>query len=222
MADAPDVPEFRQISPTMRVDALLSDWRAELLPELSAEEKERRLYERAWSSYLDGDFGFGLWCWLECDRLTNAFKGSVREVTRVLGAGHYLGFSHRRAIAAQVPLDRVYRPRKGDMSTPRTDAFVLPAYQVLCVYAVRAKEGDAKSRALLEIALGELEERRRADPFIPHFETFRRLLERPASGSPSPPPPSSAASPDAPVRDAPSSPGPTPTRPPRRRGRGPK
>ena len=138
MADASDVPTFRELSPTMRVDALLSDWRAELLPELSAEEKERRLYERAWSAYQEGDFGFGLWCWFECDRLTNAFKGSVREVTRVLGAGRYLGFSHRSAFSGRIPLERVFRPRKGDMCTPRPDAFLLPSYQVLCVYAVRA------------------------------------------------------------------------------------
>lgn len=177
----------------MRVDALLSDWRAELLPELAPEERERRLYDRAWSAYLEGDFGFGLWCWFECDRLTNALRGGVRDVTRVLGSGRYLGFSHRRAIAERVPLDRVYRPRKGDMSTPRTDAFVLPAYQVLCVYAVRAKAGDAKSRALLDIALGELEERRRADPFTPHFETFRRLLDRPEATGTSPPYPPTPA-----------------------------
>ena len=163
----------------MRVDVMVSDWRAELLPELSAEEQERRLYSQAWEAYLEGDFGFGLWCWFECDRLTNAFKGSVREVTRVLGPGKYLGFSHRRAIAEKVPIERVYRPRKGDMSTPRPDAYVLPAYQLLCVYAVRAHSGDAKAKALLEIALGELDERRRADPFTPHFETFRRLLEGP-------------------------------------------
>ena len=194
MADAPDVPVFRDLSPSMRVDALISDWRAGLPPELSQEEKEQRLYGEAWDAYLAGDYGFGLWCWHECDRLTNALGGSVREVTRVLGAGHYLGFSHRRALAARVPLDRVYRPRKGDMSTPRPDAFVLPAYQLLCVYLVQAASGDRKAQAQYEIALGELEERRRADPYLKHFETFRSLFERqsrlkdtPASASPSPP-----------------------------------
>lgn len=178
----------------MRVDALLSDWKAEIPPEVSSEERERRLYEHPWESYLAGDYGFGLWCWYECDRLTNAFEGSVRDVTRVVGAGRYLGFSHRRAIAEQLPLDRVYRPRKGDMSTPRTDAIILPGYQLLCVYLVRAGGGDPKSRAQLEIALGELEERRRADPYLKHFETFRTLFERqqsrpPASSSPAAPGP---------------------------------
>jgi hypothetical protein len=162
----------------MRVAALLADWRAELPPEVTQEAREQQLYGHAWEEYLEGDYGFGLWCWLECDRLTNAFNGSVRDVTRVVGPGRYLGFSHRRAIAEVLPLDKVYRPRKGDMSTPRPEAFVLPHYQLLCVYAVRAKQGDAKAKAQYAIALGELEERRRADPFLRHFETFAKLLDR--------------------------------------------
>jgi hypothetical protein len=198
------VPAFRELSATMRVDVLLSDWRAALEPQLSSEAKESKLYAQAWEAYLEGDYGFGLWCWFECDRLTNAFQGKVGEVTRVVGPGRYLGFSHRKAIAARIPMEKVYRPRKGDMSTPRTDAIILAGYQLLCVYAVRAHEGDAKAKALYEIALGELEERRRADPFIRHFDTFRRLLERPAA--PSEPP---AAAPSPPV---PSS------RPPRKKG----
>jgi hypothetical protein len=168
----------------MRVEALVSDWRAELAGiGGSAEEQERGLFGRAFEEYLEGDYGFGLWCWHECDRLTNAFNGSVREVTRVLGPGKYVGFSHRRALAEAVPVDRIYRPRKGDMSTPRTDAFVLPHYQVLCVYLVRARSGDRKAKAQLDIAMGELEDRRRADPFLRHFETFKRLLERPTGGA---------------------------------------
>jgi len=180
------------------VDVLVGDWRSELPPEANAEEKERLLYERVWAAYQEGDYGFGVWCWYECDRLTNAFGGSVREVTRVLGEGRYLGFSHRRAIAEKVPLEKVYRPRKGDMSTPRTDAFVLPHYQVLCVYLVRAATGDARAKATLAIALGELEDQRRADPFLRHFETFRDLLAR-TSGNPSPPPPVGAADARAPA-----------------------
>jgi hypothetical protein len=202
MADPAPVPPMKAFSATMRVDALVSDWKAEVAPELPTEEREQRIYAEAFQAYLEGDYGFGLWCWYEVDRLTNAFNGAVREVTRVLGPGKYLGFSHRRAIAEKVPLERVYRPRKGDMSTPRTDALVLPHYQVLCVYAVRAKTGDAKAKAQLEIALGELEDRRRADPFLKHFETFRRLLDRPtgpgASAAPTTvepaPPPAAAAS----------------------------
>lgn len=172
------VPAFREFSASMRVDALLSDWKAEILPELPAEERERQLYERGFQAYLEGDYGFGVWCWHECDRLTNAFDGRVREVTRVLGDGRYFGFTHRRAVAERVPLERVYRPRKGDMSTPRTDAVVLPGYQLLCAYLVHAEQGDRKAKAQLEIALGELEERRRADPYFRHFETFRTLFER--------------------------------------------
>lgn len=183
MSDPPGVPTFREFSSTKHVDVLVADWRAVLPPEVTAPEQEKRLYAQAWDSYLEGDYAFGVWCWFECDRLTNAFNGSVKEVTAVLGLGHYLGFSHRRAIAERVPLDRVYRPRKGDMSTPRPDAVVLASYQLMCVYAVRAQAGDAKSKALLEIAVGELEERRRADPFVKHYETFRRLLDRPASPS---------------------------------------
>ncbi|HZY69463.1 MAG TPA: hypothetical protein VFF67_00595 [Thermoplasmata archaeon] len=175
------VPPQKTFSPTMRVDANLNDWRAELPPEMPQEERERTLYGRAWEAYLEGDFGFGLWLWYESDRLTNAFGGSVREVTRVVGPGRYFGFSHRRAVAEALPLDRVYRPRKGDMSTPRPEAYVLAHYQLLCVYAVRAKGGDAKAKALYTIALGELEDRRRADPFLRHYETFVRLLERPAA-----------------------------------------
>jgi hypothetical protein len=178
MAEPVAVPGFRVFSPTKRVDLLLADWKAELGPELGAEELERQLYGRALAEYLGGDYGFGLWCWFECDRLTNAFDGRVAEVTRVLGEGHYLGFSHRRAVCEKVPLDRVYRPRKGDMSTPRPEAIVLAQYQLLCLYATQAAAGDPKSKAQLEIALGELEERRRADPFVRHFETFRRLLDR--------------------------------------------
>jgi hypothetical protein len=178
MAGPAPVPTFKTLSPTMRVDALLSDWRAELPPELSPAERERKLYDAAWAAYLEGDYGFGLWCWHECDRLTIALGGGLREATRLLGPGKYLGFSHRKAIAERVPIELVHRPRKGEMSTPRTEAIVLPHYQVLCVYAVRAEGGDRKAKAQLEIALGELEERRRADPYLSFFETFRQLLGR--------------------------------------------
>jgi len=180
----------------MRVDVLISDWRAGLDPDSSEEEKERRLYGEAWSAYLDGDYGFGLWCWHECDRLTSNLNGNVREVTRILGPGRYFGFSHRKAVAEAVPVERIYRPRKGDMSTPRTDAFVLPHYQVLCVYLVRAGSGDPKAKAQLEIALLELEERRRADPFLKYFETFRDLLARSTGASrPADPAPAPASAP---------------------------
>jgi hypothetical protein len=172
------VPAFRVFSPTKRVDVFLSDWKAELAPERGPEELEREVYGRALAEYLEGDYAFGLWCWFECDRLTNAFQGKVAEVTRVVGEGRYLGFSHRRAICEKVPLDRVYQPRKGDMSTPRPEAVVLAPYQRLCVYAVLAAQGHARARAQLEIAQSELGERRRADPYLAHFETFRKLLER--------------------------------------------
>jgi hypothetical protein len=178
---------MREFSPSMRMDVLVSDWRAALEPELSEEEKERTLYGRAWEAYLEGDYGFGLWCWHECDRLTDNLNGNVREVTRILGPGRYFGFSHRKAVAEAVPVDRIYRPRKGDMSTPRTDAFVLPHYQVLCVYLVRSQTGDPKAKAQLEIALMELDERRRADRFLKYFETFRDLLARQSSAPPPPP-----------------------------------
>lgn len=187
---------MREFSPTMRVDVLVADWRAALNPETSVEERERELYRLAWEAYREGDYGFGLWCWHEVDRLTNSFGGNIREVTRILGPGVYFGFSHRRAVAEKVPIDRIYRPRKGDMSTPRTDAFVLPLYQVLTVYLVQATGGSPKARALYEIALGELEERRRADPFLRHFETFRSILDR-AAAAPSAPAP--GAAPPAPV-----------------------
>ncbi|MCI4326550.1 MAG: hypothetical protein L3K16_02800 [Thermoplasmata archaeon] len=206
MAEPGGVPPFKTFSPTMRVDVLVSDWRSELDPTLPEEAKETVLYGRAWETYQEGDFGFGLWLWHESDRLQNAFNGSVREVTRVVGPGKYFGFSHRRAVAEKVPLEKVYRPRKGDMSTPRTDAYILPQYQLLCVYLVKAREGDPRSKALLEISLGELEERRRADRFIPHFETFRRLLERPAS----PPGETPPAAPAAETAPAPPTPAPAP------------
>ncbi len=189
----------------MRVDVLVSDWRAGLAPEAPVEDRERELYRLAWEAYREGDYGFGLWCWHEVDRLTNSLGGNIREVNRILGPGHYFGFSHRRAVAQKVPIERIYRPRKGDMSTPRTDAFVLPLYQVLTVYLVQASAGDPKARALLEISLGELEDRRRADPFLRHFETFRSILER-ATAAPAaaPPPPSTPpANPGAVVPAAP-------------------
>lgn len=172
---------------------MIADWRAALLPELSVEEKERQLYGSAWEAYTDGDYGFGLWLWHECDRLTNNLNGNVREVTRILGPGRYFGFSHRRAVATAVPIERIYRPRKGDMSTPRTDAYVLPHYQVLCVYLVKAEAGDTKAKALLEISLGELEDLRRNDAFLKHFETFRDLVNRtknavPVTATVAPPP----------------------------------
>lgn len=182
----------------MRVDLLVSDWKAALDPELSDEERERELYGKAWDAFREGDYGFGLWCWHECDRLTNNLNGNIREVTRILGPGHYFGFSLRRAVAQAVPVDRIYRPRKGDMSTPRTDAFVLPHYQVLCVYLIRAATGDARAKATLEIALGELEDQRRADPFLKHFETFRDLLAR-TSGSAAPTGSATATNPPAPT-----------------------
>lgn len=169
---------MREFSPSMRVDLFIADWKAALLPEAPEEERERSLYGQAWDAYAEGDYGFGLWCWHECDRLTNNLGGNIREVTRILGPGRYFGFSHRKSIALKVPIERIYRPRKGDMSTPRPDAFVLPHYQVLCVYLAQALNGDAKANALLTIALGELEDRRRADPFLRHFEMFRGLLER--------------------------------------------
>ncbi|MCI4339567.1 MAG: hypothetical protein L3J68_04465 [Thermoplasmata archaeon] len=195
------VPPLKEFSPSMRVDVFISDWRAGLDPEISGEEKERQLYGLSWEAYLDGDYGFGLWCWHECDRLTNNLNGNVREVTRILGPGRYFGFSHRRAVAVEVPVERIYRPRKGDMSTPRTDAFVLPHYQVLCVYLVRASTGDPKAKAQLEIALLELEERRRADPFLRYFETFRELLTRTstATAPPAAPPPKPDATPPPPT-----------------------
>jgi len=192
----------------MRVDLIISDWKAALDPELPDEERERKLYGQAWEAYQEGDYGFGLWCWHECDRLTNNLNGNIREVTRILGPGHYFGFSHRKVVAEAVPVDRIYRPRKGDMSTPRPDAFVLPHYQVLCVYLVRAATGDPKAKATLEIALGELEDQRRADPFLKHFETFRDLLARTSANPPAP-----TASPSG----APSSASPPATSPPRRR-----
>ncbi len=196
------VPAMREFSPSMRVDVLVSDWKAAEDPETPPETREHALYEKAWETYLDGDYGFGLWCWHECDRLTNNLNGNIREVTRILGPGRYFGFSHRRAVAEKVPIERIYRPRKGDMSTPRTDAFVLPHYQVLCVYVVRAATGDPKAKAQLEIALLELEEQRRADPFLKYFETFRDLFERtrgePAAAPAPPAPPAPESKPRTP------------------------
>jgi hypothetical protein len=180
---------MKEFSPSMRTDLMVADWRAALPDELSVEEKERRLYGAVWDAYMEGDYGFGLWLWHECDRLTNNLNGNVREVTRILGPGHYFGFSHRRAIAGAVPIERIYRPRKGDMSTPRTDAFVLPHYQVLCVYLVKAEAGDTKAKALLEISLGELEDLRRNDAFLKHFETFRDLVHRTKAAGEAPPSP---------------------------------
>jgi hypothetical protein len=198
MAEPIAVPAFKTFSPTKRVDVLLADWKAELSPERTPEALERELYARALAEYVEGDYAFGLWCWHECDRLTNAFGGRVAEVSRILGEGHYVGFSHRKAIAEHVPMERVYRPRKGDMSTPRPEAVVLAPYQLLCVYALRAERGDATSRAQLDIAVGELEERRRTDPYVPHFETFRRLLARSRAGStPTPPPTDPSGAPRA-------------------------
>ena len=182
----------------MRVDVLIADWKAALAPEVPEEERERSLYGEAWQAYQDGDYGYGLWCWHEVDRLTNNLAGNIREVTRIVGPGRYFGFSHRRAVALQVPIERIYRPRKGDMSTPRTDAFVLPLYQVLCVYQVKATAGDPKAKALLEISVGELEDRRRADPFLRHFETFRQLLERTSGGTNAAPPAPAASVTDPP------------------------
>jgi hypothetical protein len=200
MPGPPEVPPFKEFSPSMRVDLLVSDWKAAIPPEISEQEQERRLYGQVWEAYQAGDYGFGLWCWHECDRLTNNLNGNIREVTRILGPGRYFGFSHRRAVAQAVPVERIYRPRKGDMSTPRPDAFVLPHYQVLCVYLVRASTGDPKAKATLEIALGELEDQRRADPFLRHFETFRDLLARTsaAPATPGPGAPDASLSPPSP------------------------
>jgi hypothetical protein len=206
MAAAVGVPPMKEFSPSMRTDLLIADWRAALLPELSVEEKERRLYGAAWEAYVDGDYGFGLWCWHECDRLSNNLNGNVREVIRILGPGRYFGFSHRRAVASAVPIERIYRPRKGDMSTPRPDAFVLAHYQVLCVYLVKAEGGDPKAKALLEISLGELEDLRRNDAFLKHFETFRDLLARTGGTSVAP------STPPAPDRTPSASPRPRATR----------
>ncbi len=95
------------------------------------------------------------------------------------------------------------------MSTPRTDAFVLPHYQVLCVYLVRASTGDPKAKATLEIALGELEDQRRADPFLRHFDTFRDLLTRTSASPRAPDPtpvtssPTSTPKSKSPIRRAP-------------------
>jgi hypothetical protein len=187
VAAGTEIPLMKEFSPTMRVDVLVSDWKAGLDPLMPEAEREHELYGKAWEAYQDGAYGFGLWCWHECDRLTNNLSGNIREVTRVLGPGRYFGFSHRKTIAKAVPIERIYRPRKGDMSTPRTDAFVLPHYQVLCVYLAHADAGDRKARALLEIALGELEDRRRADLFLRHFETFRDLLARTSALPPTSP-----------------------------------
>jgi hypothetical protein len=183
MAAATPVPAFKAFSPTMRVDALIGDWKAALPPELPPEQQEAQLYAHAWENYLDGDYGFGLWLWRETDRLTNSLRGGVREVTQVVGAGRYFGFSHRKAVAEKVPFEQIYRPRKGDMSTPRPEAIVLPVYQLLCVYLLRATQGDRKARALYDIAVMDLEDRRRADPYLKFYETFRDLLRRSAGSS---------------------------------------
>lgn len=188
------VPPFVSFSPSMRVDLLLSDWRAELDPELGSEEKERRLYGRAWEEYLAGDYAFGRWCWQENDRLTLAAGGDLRVVTKLLGPGRFFGFSHRRAVAEHVPVERVHRPRKGEMSTPRTEAIVLPPYQLLCVYLVRSRAGDARAKAELEIAQLEADDRIRADPYRRFFEAFRSLVEREAVSPAGLEPPSSASS----------------------------
>ena len=74
----------------------------------------------------------------------------------------------------------------------RPEAVVLAPYQRLCVYAVKAAAGDPKSKAQLEIAVSELGERRRADPYLTHFETFRKLLERSQKSKPSGTPAGSA------------------------------
>jgi hypothetical protein len=178
MSAAVPVPAFKTFSSTMRVDALLGDWRAALPVEISPQEKEARLYSEAWNEYLAGDYGFGLWCWHETDRLTSSL-GGVKEVTRVLGPGRFFGFSHRKAVVERLPLDRIHRPRKGEMSTPRPEAIVLANYQLLCTYLVHARKGDPKAKAQYEIALLDLEDRRRTDPYLKFFETFRTLLERP-------------------------------------------
>ena len=121
-----------------------------------------------------------------------------------LGAGTLLRILAPTGRRAGGSVDRIYRPRKGDMSTPRTDAFVLPHYQVLCVYLVRASTGDPKAKATLEIALGELEDQRRADPFLKHFEMFRDLLVRTSASAPAPPSAEAAAtSPTTPTESAP-------------------
>lgn len=180
------VPPFKTFASSMRVDALLGDWRAALPAELTPEERETQLYAQAWAEYLGGDYGFGLWCWHETDRLTNSLGGSVKEVTRVLGPGRYFGFSHRRAVAEKLPLDRIHRPRKGEMSTPRPEAIVIANYQLLCAYLVHAKLGDPRAKAQYEIALLDLEDRRRTDPYLKFFETFRDLLERSEKTPPSP------------------------------------
>ncbi len=186
MSGVAPVPAFKTFSPTMRVDAFLGDWRANLPIELTAEEREAQLYGEAWKEYLTGDYGFGLWCWHETDRLTSSFAGGVKEVTRGLGPGRFFGFSHRRAVAEKLPLDRIHRPRKGEMSRPRPEAIVLANYQLLCTYLVHAKLGDPKAKAQYEIALLDLEDRRRPDPYLKFFETFRDLLERSAKAPPGP------------------------------------
>ncbi|MEM0129513.1 MAG: hypothetical protein QXG65_05075 [Thermoplasmata archaeon] len=207
MGAAEDPPPFRTISPTQRVDLLVSDWHAELDPALDAATKVCTVYGRAWEAYREGDYGFGLWCWRECDRLTLALPGGIRDVRRLLGPGRYFGFPHRRAVAERVPFDRVYRPRKGDMSTPRPDAFVLPHYQVLCLHALRARGGDPQARAQYAIALGELEEMRRADPYLRFFETFRDLLERSGGATAAAPAPPAGPSEAAPHSAQPPRPG---------------
>lgn len=181
MSAVTPVPAFKTFSSSMRVDAFLGDWRGNLPVELTAEERESQLYGNAWAEYLGGDYGFGLWCWHEIDRLTNSLSGGVKEVTRVLGPGRFFGFSHRRAVAEHLPLDRIHRPRKGEMSTPRPEAIVLANYQLLCTYLVHAKMGDAKAKAQYEIALLDLEDRRRTDPYLKFYESFRDLLERAAA-----------------------------------------
>lgn len=191
----PSAPSFVQFTSSDRIEVTISDWRLELTPGLPVEEKERQIYGKAWEAYLAGDFGFGLWCWRECDRLLNGLNGNLRELGRVLGPGHYFGFSHRRAVALAVPLDRIDRTRKHDNLRPPPDAIVLAHYQLLCVYAARAKGGDPIAKAEYTIAVSDLENRRRADPYLRYFESFRNLLERPEAPPTGASTPASAATP---------------------------
>ena len=200
---------MREFSPTMRVDVLVSDWRASS-PPISRRNAGARSVRQGVGSLPGGRLRVRSVV-LARGRPPHEqpWVGTSGRSTRILGPGKYFGFSHRKWSPPGPDRTDLPTPQGGHEHAPYrrvrppalsgADRLPRPSER-------RGREGEGVARDLPRRA----RDRRRADPFLRHFETFRTILERATA------PPGPAAAPARPRRPGP------PSRPPRKKDGGPR